>query len=212
MKRKAHSQQKHNRIDSSSKHGCYGLNSIVLILKQNLHYILITAGGGLFAEYNTRQRASVESLSGKGCFAECQILGTRQRFDAVGRRPTPSNFFKTLCRVPQLRYSAKKSVFKPLCRVPRHRHSAKGVFLYFFKFSLPSAMVIALGKATSKFLFFCFLLFHLNNNAHIYNRNHNSTAINYKPYLYITNDQICPKFIIYYKSQVHSPQVHKFDT
>ena len=37
-----------------------------------------------FAECNTRQRASVESPFGKGCFAECQISGTRQR----------------LCRVP----------------------------------------------------------------------------------------------------------------
>ena len=47
---------------------------------------------------------------------------------------------------------------------------------------------------------------------HIYNRNHNSTAINYKPHLYITNDQICPKSTIYYKPQVHSPQVRYIET
>ena len=52
--------------------------------------------GKAFAECNTRQRASVESPSGKGYFAECQISGTRQRFDAVGRRPTPSIFLKKL--------------------------------------------------------------------------------------------------------------------
>ena len=46
--------------------------------------------GKAFAECNTRQRASVESPSGKGCFAECQISGTRQR----------------LCRVPE-EHSAK---------------------------------------------------------------------------------------------------------
>ena len=145
---------------------------------------------------------------GKG-FAECRA-GTRQRFDTVGRRPTPSNFFKTLCRVPQLRHSAKKSVFKPLCRVPRHRHSTKGVFLFFLNFLC--RVQWSLHSAKPPLIFFCFLLFHLNDNAYIYNRNHNSIAINYKPHLYITNDQICPKSTIYYKPQVHSPQVHKFDT
>ena len=39
--------------------------------------------GKAFAECNTRQRASVESPSGKGCFAECQISGTRQRLYRV---------------------------------------------------------------------------------------------------------------------------------
>jgi len=41
--------------------------------------------GKAFTECNTQQRASVESPFGKGCFAECRA-GTRQRFDAVGRR------------------------------------------------------------------------------------------------------------------------------
>ena len=112
--------------------------------------------GKAFAECNTRQRASVESPPGKGCFAECQISGTRQRFDVVGRRSTPSIFLKTLCRVPQLRHSAKKSVFLNLFAECHSTDTRQRVFLFFFKFSLPSAMVIALGKATSKFLFFVF--------------------------------------------------------
>ena len=33
--------------------------------------------GKAFAECNTRQRASVESPSGKGCFAECQISSSQ---------------------------------------------------------------------------------------------------------------------------------------
>ena len=97
---------------------------------------------------------SVEnSALGEG-FAECRA-GTRGRLDAVGRRPTPFSFLFL--------------IFFPECNT-RER------FLIFFKYSLPSAAVQALGEeicfflnpsspsataqalgeATSKILFFVF--------------------------------------------------------
>ena len=68
------------------------------------------------------------------------------------------------------------------------------------------SFAVALGKATA--IFFCFLLFHVNNSAYIYiletTIQHN---ISETTYIYITNDQLCPKSTIYYKPQVQSSQV-----
>jgi len=93
------------------------------------------------------------------------------------------------------------------------------LFFFYKNPSSPSATAQALGEATSKILFFCFLLFHVNNKAYIYIyiyiTNHKSTSICHKPHLYITNDQICPKSTIYYKPHVQKYtlfQVHKFNT
>ena len=113
-----------------------------------------------------------------------------------------------------------------LCRVPLPRHSAKH-FLFFFKLSLPSAMAIALGKSGKLLLlfsqlcrvqwslhsakpqqfFFCFLLFHVNNSAYIYIKNHNSTQY-IRNHIYIsqtTNYVRNPQYITNHKftSSIH---------
>ena len=71
--------------------------------------------------------------------------------------------------------------------------------------ALPSAMVIALGKATA--IFFCFLLFHVNNGAYIYIRNHNLTQY-IRNHIYIsqtTNYVRNPQYITNHKftSSIH---------
>ena len=108
---------------------------------------------------------SVENRALGECFAECRA-GTRGRLDAVGRRPKPFFFYF----LPRVQHSGKIFEFflNTLCRVPQLRHSAKK-FVFFKKNpSFPSATAQALGEATSKILFFCFLLFHVNNKAYIY--------------------------------------------
>jgi hypothetical protein len=68
-------------------------------------------------------------------FAECRIVGTRQRY---------------LCRVLAVQ-SLGKDLFYSLCQVPTDRHSAK--------MSLPSASWTALGKVYFIFLFLATKLF-----------------------------------------------------
>ena len=100
--------------------------------------------------------AKVSFLSAKNCalgegFAECRA-GTRERFDVVGRRPTPFSFFYFL---PRVQHSGKifeffliifaecrssgtrqRNLFFlkkiPLSRVPQYRHSGKPPLKFFF--------------------------------------------------------------------------------
>ena len=96
--------------------------------------------GEAFPECNTREEPPANPLTGKSPspsvknralgegFAECRV-GTRGRLDAVGRRPTPFFFYF----------------------LPRVQHSGK-IFEFFFKYSLPSAAVQALGEEICFFL------------------------------------------------------------
>jgi len=67
------------------------------------------------------------------------------------------------------------------------------------------SFAVALGKATA--IFFCFLLFHVNNSAYIYIRNHNSTQY-IRNHIYIsqtTNYVRNPQYITNHKftSSIH---------
>ena len=160
--------------------------------------------------------------------------------DALGKGfPATSSRERRLPREPKTLHSGKAfpravlalgEELTPLVTSRRH-------FLLFLKKILlrvqhsgkpssPSAAAQALGEDTlfpeccspytrgshSENLFFCFLLFHVNIYIYI---NHKSTVIYHKPHLYITNDQICMKSTIYYKSHIQKYtlfQVHKFNT
>ena len=97
--------------------------------------------------------------SAKNCTRQrvlCQVRGTRQRTscrvpDFQQKRGTRHRLPRVtvlghvlLCRVPAVRHSANILFLKILCRVPLTRRSAK--IQYFFKMSLLSAPVKALGK------------------------------------------------------------------
>jgi hypothetical protein len=61
----------------------------------------------------------------------------------------------------------------PLCRVPETLHSAKNLYRCPGLGSLPSAMVLTLGKVTSMHLFYLFFVFHphkqkISHISHIY--------------------------------------------
>ena len=133
-------------------------------------------------------------------FAECRA-GTRGRLDAVGRRcflfdflPRVQHsekifefFLNNLCRVPQLRHTAKNFFFKnPLCRVPQLRHSRKPplkILFLFFPFPCKQQSIY-ISQTT---------------NQHQYVTNH--------IYIY-TNDQIYPKSTIYYKHDLNGVLKH----
>jgi len=112
--------------------------------------------GKAFAECNTRQRASVESPSGKGCFAECQISGTRQRFDAVGRRPTPSIFFKKNSLPSATAPALDKEIYFFNLFAECHNTGTRQMVFFYLFFKIFFALHSAKPPLNFFFLFFCF--------------------------------------------------------
>ena len=105
---------------------------------------------------------SVENRAlGEG-FAECRA-GTRERFDTVGRRPTPFSFFYYFLSRVNTRGRFLNFFLNNLCRVPQLRHS---------------------GKPPLKILFFCFFLFHVNNKAYIYHKPQINNNISQTTFIY----------------------------
>ena len=132
--------------------------------------------GKAFAECDTRQRTHDKKLIGKALFAECLLLGTRQRFCQVLRghsvkksdRHGGGSVDGHFAECQPCRHSAKIFYFflkKILCRVPTLQALGKEFSLFFTKFlcrvptfrhsakifyffliSLPSVPCPALGK------------------------------------------------------------------
>ena len=164
----------------------------------------------------TRRRVSEVYLYGKGVFSENRKLCTQKRLSrepcwhsekswhrwwtdgAVSFSLFLKNFFpecNTLGRPssPSAATSSDTRGRNPLPRAPRPKHS---------------------GKPLWKFFFF-FLIFHIISKAYIYHKPQINSNISQTIFIYITNNQICKKFKIYYKPHVQQYtlfQVHKFNT
>ena len=180
--------------------------------------------GEAFSECNTGEDCPGYLFTGKTSFPRAKNLAlgkgfsescasTRRRIDAVGDQPasfpsflkknsSPSATLGEETLFPESRSPGTRGRH-PLPREPQPRHSGKTP-------SSLSAAAHTLGEATLK-IFFLFFAFPCE---YIY-INHKSTVIYHKPHLYITNDQICMKSTIYYKSRVQKYtlfQAHKFNT
>ena len=123
--------------------------------RRALSRVPVALGKGSFAlgKANTRQRASVESPSGKGYIAECQILGTRQRLCRVpcghsakiwrrlfaechssGTRQRNLFFLNLFAECHSTGTRQRVFFFNFLCRVQWPLHSAKPPLNFFFLF------------------------------------------------------------------------------
>jgi hypothetical protein len=126
-----------------------------------------------------QRKAAVTAMGdGDGVFAECPRRHSAKEFTLPSvcltslnkesaRRVPPSDTLSSAW------YGTRQSVV--LCRVPEPLHSAKNLYRCPGLGSSPSAMVLTLGKVTSRHLFYLFSLFHPNKQK-IFHRYHIYTS------------------------------------
>jgi hypothetical protein len=175
-----------------------------------VHFVGHSAKPLLSAKSRTRQNLSAVTEQGhNGRFAECQVLGTRQR--------------NNLCRAPALRHSAK------IVTLPSAKGLALGKYYLFAECRGPDTRqrffrfcrVQTLGKVTRITHFNLFFLFHPHiyiRKTYIITKTTNITSISQTSHLYYKHNrftyisQIGSQTYYHYRPQIfpqYSPYNHE---